>query len=244
MTEKQEYSIDTIRNWESHDAKRVGFVLGGKANGRIASNSMSIVQKPTEENTGIVDFDDWMDKMAIEEEAMNSFHEAGLGEWLEIDNPDGEHRSKFTTSVDKQADLEGWLGVRLVLKSKNVNVSPLRDTFAYILSGAANKPLPTPEQAQDLSKMMPVRVRMSPEKIIDAFKTKRDANVERSKETMKKALAHIKGTTANFTHTPSDFSDVYDAALESSAPGAVKMADTIDEAFGNLALLGAMEGRS
>lgn len=244
VNDKPEYTIDTIRNWDSTDAKTMGFSAGGKANGRSVSLSMSIVQEPTEESTGIEGFNDWMADLADDEENLQSLQEAGRGYFQSVDQADGDRTVQFLTKEDKQTELEGWLGVRLELMGKNVAVPKISDTFKFLLAKTAEKPLPTAEQALQLSEMMPKKTRMTPEAIIERFRVRRNDDVKRSMEVMKKAMAHIKSTVPNPNYTPRDFSEVYAAAIESSAPAVVKTANSIEEAFANLGMLGQLEGRA
>ena len=244
VNDKPEYTIDTIRGWDTTDAKNMGFPLCGKFNGRSCSLSMSIVQEPTEESTGIEGFNDWMAELADEEQTILSLEDAGRGYYQRVDEANGDHTIKFLTKEDKQIELDGWLGVRLELMAKNIDVPKISDTFKFLLAKTAEKPLPTAEQALQVSEMMPKKTRMPPEAIIEKFKTRRDADVKRSMEVMKKAMAHIKSSKPNPNYTPTDFSEVYAAAIESAAPAVVKTANSIEEAFANLGMLGQLEGRA
>jgi len=244
VTKTPEYTIETIRKWDSNDAKNMGFSLSGKANGRCVSLSMSIVQEPTEESTGVFGWNDWMADLADEESKMDSLEDAGLGYYNEVEQANGERTTQFLTREDKQTELEGWLGVRLEVMGRNVNVPKISETFKFILAKAAEKPLPTADEALKLSEMMPKKTRMTPEAIIDRFKLKRDEDVARSMDVMKKAMTHIKSTVPNPNYTPTDFAEIYSGAIDSSAPSVVKTANSVEEAFANLGMLGQLEGRA
>lgn len=213
------FTINDIRDIDADTLQMVGFSLGGKINGRIVSCAMSLANK--ELNVGGVDgYNDFLAELQAVEDSSEAISNMG-----------------FEPRMDKQKELACWVGARTLLIEAGQKPSPLSESFAFILNRTQNKELCKDDEAEKLAKL----AGMSADDICKTFEARKERDVERTKDTIRKAMQIVADVIPDTTTNPPGLEELVLESIQSGRKSAIKMADNAEDALGSLMLLKIFE---
>lgn len=209
----------------------ISYSLMAKVNGRIVRHSMRAAAAELKLPNDLESLNDALAELDAAAQTAAWFDEAGI-----------DHNE--TTDLDL---LDHWLRTSVWLEARGFKALPLLESFKFIMKSSAEKRVASPLEVEQMARLSG----MTAEQIMKANKVATDREVQRTKNTVLKALELVGRTDRNdlkhladedsYFELPEDFNELLLGAIASGKKQAIKNSRSTQDALGALFLLKAEE---